>query len=311
MEQMKLVPFKSLRVDKIPNYRDPGKVKELAANIAEVGLLIPFLVHARKEGSEVVHDVVDGERRYRAIALLREQDPKDFASVPVILKTGNEDEMLSARLAANLHRKESNQMEIGEWAKKMKERNRPFSELAPKVGITSGRLGTLCKVATRCEEPVKDAVKAGLLSFDIAEQVFVDLTPEEQVKQLPKYIETKKKEGVREANRQVKNQAPKIPMKDRKVYLKQAERLSKSQGSISGRAPTWWEGLATGIKLGMGKGSIPKEFKSAAALEKEQAKAKEQEKPAAAAPPAPETPAPAPSAPEPAACQDVEGSPST
>ena len=101
--------FAEIAVDSItPNARQPRRVfdedamAELVSSIREIGLLQPIVVREVGEGN---YELVMGERRWRATK------EAGLATIPAIVRTTRDDDMLRDALLENLHRSELNPLE--------------------------------------------------------------------------------------------------------------------------------------------------------------------------------------------------------
>ena len=83
---------------------DEGKMGELAANIAAVGLLQPVSVRAVSGGQ---FELIQGERRYRACQIL------DWEAIPALVRheAMDDEAMLTAALTENMQRVDMNPIE--------------------------------------------------------------------------------------------------------------------------------------------------------------------------------------------------------
>ncbi|SEF14829.1 ParB/RepB/Spo0J family partition protein [Jiangella alba] len=101
--------FAEIPVDAIvPNLRQPRQVfdedalAELVSSIQEVGLLQPIVVRQMESGR---YELVMGERRWRATK------EAGFPTIPAIVRTTRDDDMLRDALLENLHRSQLNPLE--------------------------------------------------------------------------------------------------------------------------------------------------------------------------------------------------------
>lgn len=101
--------FAEIPVDAIvPNLRQPRQVfdedalAELVSSIQEVGLLQPIVVRQLESGR---YELVMGERRWRATT------EAGFPTIPAIVRTTRDDDMLRDALLENLHRSQLNPLE--------------------------------------------------------------------------------------------------------------------------------------------------------------------------------------------------------
>jgi len=81
---------------------DSDALNELAASIKEIGILQPPVV--RKIG-ENKYELIMGERRFRAAKLA------GLATIPVIIRETNDNELLREALVENIHRSNLNSLE--------------------------------------------------------------------------------------------------------------------------------------------------------------------------------------------------------
>jgi ParB family chromosome partitioning protein len=100
--------LREIPVDRItPNPFQPRKtfdrqpLDELQASIAEYGVLVPIIVRHRGDGFELVA----GERRWRACAALQ------LATIPAIVRTGDDRDTLEVAMIENLQRENLNALE--------------------------------------------------------------------------------------------------------------------------------------------------------------------------------------------------------
>jgi ParB family transcriptional regulator, chromosome partitioning protein len=92
-------------------YFDEPKLQELADSIREKGILEPLIVRRTAEG----YEIVVGERRWRAA------QKAGLKEVPVLLKEGDDREVLELSLIENLHRDDLNPIEEAEAYKRLAE----------------------------------------------------------------------------------------------------------------------------------------------------------------------------------------------
>lgn len=105
-----------------PEMKILGKLKELAASIKENGLLQPLVV---REGGPAKTDgkrryfLIAGERRYRAVGLIREEDPAKFRQVEIKLKKCNAEDSVLLNWIENCQRDDLAPMEVARGIEKV------------------------------------------------------------------------------------------------------------------------------------------------------------------------------------------------
>jgi ParB family chromosome partitioning protein len=105
---------------------DSDALNELAASIKEIGILQPPVV--RKIG-ENKYELIMGERRYRAAKLA------GLATIPVIIRETNDNELLREALVENIHRSNLNSLEeAAAYNQMLTDFGFTHDELASKLG---------------------------------------------------------------------------------------------------------------------------------------------------------------------------------
>lgn len=88
---------------------DEDAMRELAENIRHQGLLQPITVRPRDGGQH--YEIVCGERRYRAVLMLRSGSPRQCPTIAAIVRDMNDDEAFDAMITENLQRRDVDPME--------------------------------------------------------------------------------------------------------------------------------------------------------------------------------------------------------
>lgn len=139
---------------------DEAALKELASNIEKQGLLQPITVRVSKsedvtdlETGEVTtipcsYEIVCGERRYRAVSLLKAQEDdaniakikahrkksEEFQTISCIVRNMTDDEAFDAMITENLQRKDVDPIEEAFAFAQLSERGRSYEDIALKFG---------------------------------------------------------------------------------------------------------------------------------------------------------------------------------
>jgi len=128
VEDVRRLPLASLRPT--PNNRDCGDLKDLAASIAQVGIVEPLVVRPLPdEDGQEVYELVVGNRRARAAASVGETD------VPCIVRVLSDQQAAEMSLIENIQRADIHPMEEAVAFERLsKEHRLTAEEIAAKVG---------------------------------------------------------------------------------------------------------------------------------------------------------------------------------
>lgn len=163
---------------------DDEAVKELAANIERQGLLQPITVRpceyedfADESTGEVVsipigYEIVCGERRYRAFALLKSREDAQgsqgrFQSIPTFVREMSDEDAFEAMITENLQRQDVDPMEEAFAFGQLIGKGKTAEELALKFGKSIRFIQDRCKLNALIPE-LKVAVKDGKMSIAAA-----------------------------------------------------------------------------------------------------------------------------------------------
>jgi ParB family transcriptional regulator, chromosome partitioning protein len=160
-----------------PNARQPRQIfdqdalDELAASIAEVGLLQPIVVRGGGNGS---YEIVMGERRWRASQLA------GLTVVPAIVRDTPDDEMLRDALIENLHRQQLNALEeAAAYQQLLDDFSATHEELAEKIGRSRPHISNTIRLLN-LPPGVQRRVAAGVLSAGHARALLALPDPQAQ-----------------------------------------------------------------------------------------------------------------------------------
>lgn len=150
---------------------EEAELAELASSIREHGVLQPIVVRPHAGG----YQIVAGERRFRACQLLA------LATVPAIVRTADDQQMLELALVENIHREDLNAMELA----------RAYQSYIQRLGLTqeqaSERLGksrsAIANMIRLLDLPVEvqDLVSRGTLSMGHARALLAVGDPSHQI----------------------------------------------------------------------------------------------------------------------------------
>lgn len=173
-EVVREIPLSAITPNPFQPRRSFGdaSLDELAASIAEYGVLVPVIVRRREGG----YELIAGERRWRACAALK------HASIPAIVRSSDDRETLELAIVENLQREDLNPLEeaagfqylIEEYGLTQEEVARRLGKSRPSVANTLRLL--------MLPESIKMMLAAGELSAGHARALLS--APEEQRMQL-------------------------------------------------------------------------------------------------------------------------------
>ena len=163
---------------------DDEAVKELAANIERQGLLQPITVRpceyedfADESTGEVIsipigYEIVCGERRYRAFALLKSREDAQgsqgrFQSIPTFVREMSDEDAFEAMITENLQRQDVDPMEEAFAFGQLIGKGKTAEELALKFGKSIRFIQDRCKLNALIPE-LKVAVKDGKMGIAAA-----------------------------------------------------------------------------------------------------------------------------------------------
>lgn len=163
---------------------DDEAVKELATNIERQGLLQPITVRpceyedfADESTGEVVsipigYEIVCGERRYRAFALLKSREDAQgsqgrFQSIPTFVREMSDEDAFEAMITENLQRQDVDPMEEAFAFGQLIGKGKTAEELALKFGKSIRFIQDRCKLNALIPE-LKVAVKDGKMGIAAA-----------------------------------------------------------------------------------------------------------------------------------------------
>ena len=132
---------------------EPEAVAELAASIADKGLLQPLVVRPVSSGFEIVA----GERRFRAAK------QAGLTSVPAVVKTLSDQETLEIAIVENLQREDLSPVEEARAFKRLMTFNLNQEEVAKAVGKSRSAIANTLRLLKLSEEALA-ALESGHIS---------------------------------------------------------------------------------------------------------------------------------------------------
>jgi ParB family chromosome partitioning protein len=133
---------------------DEESLENLAASVAEMGVLQPLLVRRTDSG----YELIAGERRLRAAKRA------NLATVPVVVRTPSDIGSLEEALVENLHRQDLNPMEeAAAYQRLIEEFDHTQDQIAQRVGRSRSAVANLLRLF-QLTPAVQKLVADGLLS---------------------------------------------------------------------------------------------------------------------------------------------------
>lgn len=148
---------------------EAGALKGLAASIRQDGLLQNLVVRAVK-GKGKRYRIVSGERRFRALKLLREQgDIAEDYAVPVEIRSGlSADETLRIATVENVQRENLPPLDEAAAFAKLIHKGASLEDIAAQTGLSQTTIKRRVVLNDLCDE-AKTALAAGDISLALAE----------------------------------------------------------------------------------------------------------------------------------------------
>lgn len=171
------IPISQLRANPYQPRKafDEEAIHELAESIRQHGVIQPIIVRPVLRG----YEIIAGERRFRASQYCGN------ATVPAVVRTFNDQQVMEIALIENLQRENLNAMEVAvAYQGLMDQFSLTQEELSVKVGKSRSHIANFLRLLALPDE-VKDHVSRGTLSMGHARAI-VGVKDENLVKQLAK-----------------------------------------------------------------------------------------------------------------------------
>lgn len=223
-----------VNIKNIRTYFEREKVEELAESIKRDGLLAPLIVTKTvDEEGEYIHELVAGERRYRAIQLLQREDP-DFMEdgIPCIQFVGLLHDAKYLNAIENIERVQLDHVDVAAWIFSRVEDGVAQTEIAERLSKSGAWVSQRVTLHDRASDDVKQALREGLIGFMAAYELSKSMSKEEQDKWIAKARKHNEKITVEQAkNASDKDKETKPGKKKRTALLRRAEKCVDATGS--------------------------------------------------------------------------------
>ncbi|WP_054958298.1 ParB/RepB/Spo0J family partition protein [Paenibacillus dakarensis] len=226
-------------------------IQELAESIRQHGVIQPIIVRSVLKG----YEIIAGERRFRASQYCGK------ATVPAVVRSFTDQQVMEIALIENLQRENLNAMEIAvAYQGLMEEFSLTQEELSLKVGKSRSHIANFLRLLSLPDE-VKENVSRGTLSMGHARAI-VGLKDPVLVKQLAKQC-VEQEWSVRELEEAVKNLDRKSQDKDKVKVKKRDPYIDHVEENLRERFKT-----TVKIKHNKDKGKIELNYYSKQDLER-------------------------------------------
>ncbi|MNI07288.1 putative chromosome-partitioning protein ParB [compost metagenome] len=171
------IPLNQLRANPYQPRKtfDEEAIKELAESIRQHGVIQPIIVRSVLKG----YEIIAGERRFRASQYCGN------TSIPAVVRTFSDQQVMEIALIENLQRENLNAMEVAvAYQGLMDQFHLTQEELSLKVGKSRSHIANFLRLLSLPEE-VKEYVSRGTLSMGHA-RALVGLKNTDTIKQLAK-----------------------------------------------------------------------------------------------------------------------------
>ncbi|AUI50664.1 ParB/RepB/Spo0J family partition protein [Arthrobacter crystallopoietes] len=147
-----------------PNRKQPRTVfdeedmAELVHSVREIGILQPIVVRPSSESGEYRYELVMGERRWRA------SQEAGMETIPAIIRSTTDDDLLRDALLENLHRSQLNPLEeAAAYQQLLEDFGCTHDELADRIGRSRPQVSNMIRLM-KLPPLVQRRVAAGVLS---------------------------------------------------------------------------------------------------------------------------------------------------
>jgi ParB/RepB/Spo0J family partition protein len=293
MSELVMKRFEDLVENKSAGFTNPrekfdaNKLKELAADIKERGLVYPLQVWEAEYEGKKMFVVVGGERRRLAIGMLIESGdwPKGRGIECRLVKATNLKEAHYEAVSDNLHREDLSSYELAKEVASLKILGDSQKTIAQHLNKSETWISRKLKAYESASPALRSAWKTGKVPDDTVEDI-ASLPEEEQDDAVEAQIKLREK-----GTSQAKKAAKKAAKKKAKKLQRASTRELSAVLAITEKAPkdnSYLRGMSDALRLSLGmleeddlKGDfkqLKKELEKAAAVEEAEAEAKAEAK---------------------------------
>jgi len=253
------IPINQIKIGQnIKNIRtvfNRDRIEELADGIQRDGLMTPLIVMGSEdEDDNPIIELIAGERRYRAIQLIRKRNPTFMEEVPCIHFEGTIHDATFVNVAENIDREQVDEVDLSSWLYERVQDGVTQSELATRLHRSAQWVSFRITFFDRACEELKKALREGLISFTAAYYLAKNCSAEEQVKYIDKARRNEEKISLNEAKSSGSDKKSTTPgKKERTKMAALAEKIASESGSDVARGVSlglsWVDGLIPASEL--------------------------------------------------------------
>lgn len=230
---------------------DEDEMAELVNSIREIGVLQPIVVRPSSEGGDQPYELVMGERRWRATR------QAGLDSVPAIIRSTTDDDLLRDALLENLHRSQLNPLEeAAAYQQLLDDFGCSHDELAERIGRSRPQISNTLRLM-KLPPLVQRRLAAGVISAGHA-RALLGLSDQVEMEKLAQKIVA---EGL-----SVRTTEELVSMNDglRRPVKPSSPRAGARHERLDYLATTLSDRLDTNVKITLGarKGKVSIEFAS-------------------------------------------------
>lgn len=172
--EVQSIPIQDIHVLN-PRSRGKRMHAELVENIRVVGLKRPITVSRRSESDRQPYDLVCGQGRLEALAIL------GYTMVPAIVIDVTEEDCLVMSLVENVARRAHKGIDFMREVGGLRDRGHPDQEIAEIIGVSSSWVAMIGNLLERGEEKLLAAVEGELIPLSMATDIAKSTSGEIQV----------------------------------------------------------------------------------------------------------------------------------
>lgn len=223
-----------VNIKNIRTWFDRQSIEELAESIKRDGLMNALsVIPTEDEEGERIIELMAGERRFRAIQLIRRDDPEFMEEgIPCVMFAGTIHDARYLNAIENIEREDVDDVDVSAWIFNQVEDGVAQSEIAERLSKSGSWVSQRVTFHDRAADEVKQALREKLIGFMAAYELAKNLSPEEQVKWIEKARRHNEKITVEAAKNAADPDKEKKPgKKARMALLRRAEKCMDNNGS--------------------------------------------------------------------------------